>query len=71
VQGIMKRLKAKEIEVVIYEPLPAEAEFFHSEVISYMEEFKLRASVIVANRLTNDIIDVNNKIHTRDLYQQY
>ncbi|QAY69136.1 nucleotide sugar dehydrogenase [Xylanimonas protaetiae] len=68
IQGVMKRLKAKGIEVVVYEPTLDDAEFFHSEVIRDLDEFKSRADVIVANRRTDALADVADKVYTRDIY---
>ena len=68
IQGLMKRLKAKGIEVVIYEPVLKENEFYHSKVIKDMNEFKKISSVIVSNRLSPDLEDVRDKVYTRDLY---
>jgi len=68
IQGIMKRIKAKGIEIVIYEPVFEEDEFFHSKVIKDLEEFKKMSDVIVANRLSEDLLDAKEKIYTRDIF---
>ena len=68
IQGIMKRIKAKGIEVVVYEPVLAEAEFYHSRVVNDLAEFKRVSDVIVANRVTDEISDASNRIYIRDLF---
>ena len=68
IQGIMKRIKAKGIEVLVYEPVLTEKTFYNSEVIYDLDEFKQRCDIIVANRLTDSIRDVEDKVYTRDLY---
>jgi UDPglucose 6-dehydrogenase len=68
IQGIMKRIKAKGIQVIVYEPELKETEFFHSKVVNNLAEFKQLADVIVANRITDDIRDVSEKIYSRDLF---
>ena len=65
----MKRIKAKGIEVIVYEPAINEPEFFRAKVIHDLEAFKRQADVIVANRVTDDLSDVFDKVFSRDLYR--
>jgi UDPglucose 6-dehydrogenase len=70
IQGVMKRIKAKGIEVVVFEPALHEDEFYHSRVIKDFDEFKKISDVIVANRLSDEIKDVVDKVYTRDLFSR-
>lgn len=70
IQGVMKRIKAKGIQVVVYEPVLKESHFYHSPVINKLTEFKDKCNLIIANRVAADLFDVKDKVYTRDIFRK-
>ena len=68
IQGVMKRIKAKGIEVVVYEPTLKEDNFFNSKVIKNIDEFKNICDIVISNRMENQLLDIKEKVYTRDIF---
>ena len=68
IQGVMKRIKAKGIEVVVYEPTLKEDNFFNSKVIKNINEFKKICDIVISNRMENQLLDIKEKVYTRDIF---
>lgn len=70
IQGVMKRIKAKGIEIVVFEPNLGEETFYNSKILNDIEEFKDYCDIIIANRPTDELSDVPEKVYTRDIFQR-